>query len=496
MKPDAVPPPQSSRILIVDDEQGLRDFFIYELTALGYEVVAVGDGARALELARASRFDLVISDVRMPRMDGLELLKELKKACPETEVVMTTGYGTVDVAVEAMKLGAFDFLLKPVGTAQLTSLVRRAVETSELKSLLGIYESSLAQFRSAELDEILPLIASLSKRVLAADRTVILLLEDGRLRTAADSDPAADDVDFAALIAGGGAADRPALSQTLTAGTEVYGYLTAVRARNAEPFCARDVRHAAVFAAQAAQAVRNAEMFRRFFTTQQLLLQSEKLNTAGSLAAGIAHEINNPLTVILGSVELLRANPALAAKDKEDLETIAAQAVRCRDVVASLLDFARRREPRKENVELVALLESSLTLARFAVKFAPEVRCDWPAVSPRVNADPVQLKQVAVNLLRNAFQAIEGRENSHATLRVREADGRAIFSVEDNGAGIAQKDMERIFKPFFTTKEPGQGTGLGLYLCRLLIERNDGRISAANRPEGGAVFTVDLPALP
>src|SRR5258707_14335543 len=126
-----------------------------------------------MELASAQSFDLAISDVRMPRVDGLTLLKELKKACPATEVVITTGYGTIDTAVEAMKEGAFDFLLKPVGADQLASVVRRALETGELKSLVALYEASLTLFRSVDLDEVLSVITSLARRLLASDRPAV-----------------------------------------------------------------------------------------------------------------------------------------------------------------------------------------------------------------------------------------------------------------------------------------------------------------------------------
>lgn len=493
--------PTASRILVIDDEKGLRDFLLYELTELGYSADCATGGEEGLRKLESGGFGLVISDMRMPGMDGITLLERIKRTSPNVEVVLTTGYGTVETAVQAMKLGAFDFLLKPVETERLCAIVRRAFETGELKARVALYESSLTLFRSVDLAEVLPVIANLARRLLAADRAVILLKEEGGLlRPAADTAEATRGDGFCAQVASfcvdaNPADERVLLVQPLTAGGEVLGYLAAARTAPNEDFTAQDKRRAALFASQAAQAVRNAELFRRLHAAQNSLVQSEKLNAMGRVVAGIAHEINNPLTAIMGNSQLILDGARLGVDDRRDLEDVVEHARRCRDIVRNLLEFSGRREPKTETVELSALVESSLQLALYGWKEPAAIIRDFPENSPRVLADASQLKQVVVNLVRNALQAVEGRRGAEITVRIEARSGRARVQIDDRGDGFTAQSAGRLFEPFFTTKPPGKGTGLGLYLCRLLAERHGGTISAANREGGGASFVIELPVL-
>jgi signal transduction histidine kinase len=490
---------ETSRILVIDDEEGLRDFLTYELGALGYSVESAAGGEEGLRKLKAGGFGLVISDVRMPGMDGIALLDEIKRTAPRMEVVLTTGYGTVETAVEAMKRGAFDFLLKPVETDRLSAVVRRALDAGEHKALIALYESSLALFRSVELSEVLPVLVDLSRRLLYADRALILLKkEDGRLSTAADTAGAPSGDGFDALVAAacepGAAAALGLLVQPLTAGGEILGYLAAARTSPIESFTAQDQRHAALFALQAAQALHNAELFNRLQTTQNSLIQSEKLNAMGRVVAGIAHEINNPLAVIMGNAQMILDGGRLTGDDRTDAQGVVEHARRCRDIVRNLLEFAGGREQKKEALELVPLVDAAVTLALYGSEQAAIVRT-WPKESPRVIANAVQLKQVVVNLVRNASQAVEGGRSAEVAVRVESSFGRARIIVDDRGPGLTAQSEARLFEPFYTTKAPGKGTGLGLYLCRLLVERHGGSISAGNRPGGGASFVIELPVI-
>jgi signal transduction histidine kinase/DNA-binding response OmpR family regulator len=491
---------ETSRILVIDDEEGLRDFLTYELGALGYSVESASGGEEGLRKLKSGGFGLVISDVRMPGMDGLALLEEIRRTSPRMEVVLTTGHGTVETAVEAMKRGAFDFLLKPVETDRLTSVVRRALDAGEHKALIALYESSLALFRSVELAEVLPVVVDLSRRLLSADRTVILLIkEDGQLRVAVDTAGASCGDDFGTVVAAacepGATGSRGLLVQPLTAGGEVLGYLAAARTSPVESFTAHDQRHAALFASQAAQALRNAELFSRLQTTQNSLIRSEKLNAMGRVVAGIAHEINNPLAVIMGNAQMILGGGRLNGDDLIDLQGVVEHTRRCRDIVRNLLEFAGGREQKKETLELVTLVETSVGLALCGWSEPAAIVRDWPKESPRVLADAVQLKQIVVNLVRNALQAVEGRPGAEIAVRVQASSGRARIIVDDRGPGLTAQSEARLFEPFYTTKPPGKGTGLGLYLCRLLVERHGGSITAGNRPGGGASFVIELPMI-
>jgi len=227
---------------------------------------------------------------------------------------------------------------------------------------------------------------------------------------------------------------------------------------------------------------------------EQQIIQSERLAAMGQMIGGFAHELNNPLTAILGTAELLQEGGVSEAARKQ-VTVLHQQARRAAEIVQNLQYFARPPAPGRSQVDLNDLVQRTVHLQSYplrksniAVDFLPE------AGLPTVNADPNQLMQVFLNLLLNAEQAIrESREKG--TIRVR--TGRNPDSVwvifQDDGPGIMPENLPHIFDPFFTTKRPGRGTGLGLSICKTVLREHGGNIEAANAPGGGAVFTITLP---
>ncbi len=230
---------------------------------------------------------------------------------------------------------------------------------------------------------------------------------------------------------------------------------------------------------------------------RESLLRSEKLATVGRLAAGLAHEVGNPLGAIAGYAEVARSRlPAGAAPELADaVERIAAAAARIDRTVRELLDFARPAAPALLPIDLAAPLEAAMRLARVQARFrGVEVALELPPGLPRVRADEHQLSQVFLNLLLNAGDAVGG--TGRVAVRARAAGGAVEVEVEDGGPGIPAADLPRIFDPFFTTKEPGQGTGLGLAICHGILTAMGGEIAASSPPGRGARFTLRLPAAP
>src|ERR1700678_3710645 len=234
--------------------------------------------------------------------------------------------------------------------------------------------------------------------------------------------------------------------------------------------------------------------------TQEQLLQSEKRSAVGELTSGVAHEVNNPLTAILGYAQLLDGS-GLDAQSADYVRKLFKQAQRTHRVVQNLLSFARQRKPQKQEVDLRKVLEESLILREYDLKVNNvSLEREIPDDLPSVVADPHQLEQVFLNIINNALDAmVENSGSGVLKVRVFRKDAYVCAEFDDSGPGI--KDPSRIFDPFYTTKQVGKGTGLGLSICYGIVKEHGGEIVARNREEGGATIEVRLlasekPALP
>ena len=229
---------------------------------------------------------------------------------------------------------------------------------------------------------------------------------------------------------------------------------------------------------------------------EEQLVQAEKLAAMGQMLAGVAHELNNPLTAILGITEVLNERPGLGESAKRQLELTHRQARRAARIVQNLLEFSRPASPQKKSLDVNSLIERTLQLHEHslrrnsvAVDFHPQ-----PAL-PGVIGDGNQLIQVFLNLVSNAEQAIrEVRETGRIQIRLVQSNGRLAVTVQDDGVGIKPEALPRLFDPFYTTKRPGGGTGLGLSICMSIVREHGGTIEAEALPAGGSAFTVYLPA--
>jgi len=233
---------------------------------------------------------------------------------------------------------------------------------------------------------------------------------------------------------------------------------------------------------------------------EQQLVQTEKLAAMGQMMAGVAHELNNPLTAILGMSELLREK-AVGDEPHRQLELVHRQAKRAAKIVQSLLAFSRPAVPRKVPVQLAEVVARTLQLHEHSLR-SNQIRVEVQTVPsglrtaefPTVMGDPNQLMQVILNLTTNAEQAIR-EVRDHGTIRIRMgSEGNQVWiSVQDDGVGISKEALPRIFDPFFTTKRPGRGTGLGLSICMAIVREHGGHLEVQPSPGTGSTFTITLP---
>src|SRR5467141_2993966 len=228
---------------------------------------------------------------------------------------------------------------------------------------------------------------------------------------------------------------------------------------------------------------------------EEQLIQAEKLAAMGQMLAGVAHELNNPLTAIIGVTELLREREGTDDSTRRQLELTHRQARRAARIVQNLLEFSRPASPQKKPLDLNNLLERTLQLQEHSLR-RNNIKVDFHPQTdlPGVIGDANQLIQVFLNLVTNAEQAIrEVRDTGRIQIRTGRVGSQLTITVQDDGVGIRPEALPRIFDPFYTTKRPGGGTGLGLSICMSIIREHGGNIEAEVLPAGGSAFTIYLP---
>ncbi len=229
-------------------------------------------------------------------------------------------------------------------------------------------------------------------------------------------------------------------------------------------------------------------------TTQHQLIQSEKLSGIGEFVAGVAHELNNPLTSVMGFAELLQQTD-LPEQNRRYLDVIFKSAKRCQKIVQSLLSFARRHAPERKVVSLNEIVESAVEILQYQMRTSNiEVEQELDPNLPAVEVDSHQMQQVFLNIINNARQAMEAHQPAgRLRITTQLANGRVRASFQDNGPGISAENLNKIFNPFFTTKEVGKGTGLGLSLCYGIVSEHGGTITPHSKVGEGTTFVIELP---
>ena len=228
--------------------------------------------------------------------------------------------------------------------------------------------------------------------------------------------------------------------------------------------------------------------------TQIQLLQSEKMASLGKLAAGVAHQLNNPLGGITLFARLMLEEYTLEENAQKDLNRILKDAERCRDTVKELLEFARQTRHEMRPLDINRAIARTLFLLENQTLFQNiVVQRQLATEIPTVRGDTQQMNHMFMNIILNAAQAMEGHGTLTISTRLSDDGNRVVIEISDTGPGISENVLPHIFEPFFTTKEEGEGTGIGLSLVYGIVESHEGTIQAVNNSPGGTCFIIELP---
>ena len=230
--------------------------------------------------------------------------------------------------------------------------------------------------------------------------------------------------------------------------------------------------------------------------TKRKIMESERLAIVGQLAASVAHELNNPLQGVVTYSSLLLEKESCDEPSRENIEKIVAQANRCREIIRGLLDFSRQKKPVKTLASINTLLHGCISLVENQALFHNiTIVQNLDERLPMIVIDPSQIERVFLNLIINAAEAMNGSGKLSLTTRLGASGENMEIEVKDSGHGISDENMERIFNPFFTTKEVGHGVGLGLAISFGIVKEHNGEITVESEFGKGATFTISLPVI-
>jgi signal transduction histidine kinase len=501
-------------VLIVDDHVALADNLRELVLEMGegehdasagvraIEVTVTGSGGRALEAARLRGFDVAIVDVKLPDMSGVDLLPLLREAAPLGEVILITGFATIDAAIAALRGGAFAMMLKSFRPEELQTTVEQAL----LKVALRRDRDALERRYRALVDVADVIVVGLDEAGHGAlVNPKFLALTGASPELAAASElcerwiVSADRGRFREAVASVAAGRGPSELEASLMAPVVVGGVGGVGAREA----ARIIRWHLSAEAEGHGAGPGLVFGIGVDVTDRRALErraanAEALSTMGTLALGLAHEIRNPLnaavlqlTMLARGIERHVADEAQRGSMRDRAQIVMSEIKRLGRLLTEFLDLARPRGLARESLPLDDLLDAVVELhAEEAAQRGIAIRRASPARRISIVGDREKLRQVFVNLLVNAMEATP--DGGEVELVARVEGARVIVEIRDTGQGIAEDDLPRLFDPFFTTK-PG-GTGLGLSIVRKILEQHGGTISLRSRVGMGTTTVVELPA--
>ncbi len=520
---------QSEHVLIVDDEIDVLELCERILRVKGYQVTKAHNGYQAIELATQTRFDLLLTDIKMPGMSGLDIARALKRNDPGVVCIAMTGYGTIDMVLDAIKLGIDEFILKPFTPEELSLTVLKATEKERLRkenfrlrSLIPLFELNKTLMGTVEVEKVLQRLIEISqeetKSVVAGlytfeqndivahqncaspddlstteemgcDILAKLVLQTGEqihLTQASTNQEflnILEQLNLQALIA------TPIKSKESNLGALILG-------RTSNSFASGDDEFLSVLASQAGIALENARLFGEIQTAYEELqkldhMKREFINIA-------AHELRTPLTILMGYASVLEEESEGASQDFAT--SIMRNGMRLRALIEDMLNLNYLESGiavlAQDHLQLNEVVGDIIKdMALLAEKKQLEISIDIPPDFPTITVDRQKFDLIVMNLFHNAIKFTPA--GGQVSLKARPSGDYVTISVSDTGIGIAHNQLNRVFDRFYQvesslTREHG-GIGLGLAIARGMVDVCGGEITVESNKGEGTTFTFTLP---
>jgi two-component system, NtrC family, sensor kinase len=494
-----------TKILVVDDEESIRNLMRMTLEMDGYQVLTAEDGPTAIDVFDKESPEVTLLDVRMPGMDGTEVLSRIKTRNQDAEVIIITGHGDMDMAVECLRKEASNFLTKPVSEEILSFALKRCLERLALKKKIKQYTRNLETLvREANVE--LERAYQFRENIIESCPDAIVCIRKGGdiilFNSAAEKllgyrkDEVIGKMSIVKIYPPGAAKQ---VMRDLR--SDDFGGRGIVQKREAVLVDKRGeeipVYISAAILYDEGRETGSVGIFTDLRDRKQLekqLIRSEKLSSLGKLSAGIAHEINQPLTGVLTFAHLLLRRFKDDEKVRKDLEIIVRETTRIRGIVQGILDFARETPMQKTSRRIHDVLDQTLEIIVHQQRFfGIELKKEYDEAVPEVVVDSNLMEQVFINIILNALDAMHGAGT--LTVRTRPAHKSVEIDLADTGSGMREEILDKIFDPFFTTKDSteGMGMGLGLAISYGIVKNHSGDIVVTSKLGEGTTFTIRLP---
>ncbi|MDP8218445.1 MAG: response regulator [Candidatus Theseobacter exili] len=506
---------KKSVVLTIDDEKEIRESFRNFLEDYNYTVLEAGNGRIGIQMIEDEKPDLVLVDLRMPGINGLDILKWAKENSPDTPIIVVSGTGIISDAIEALHLGACDYLIKPIeDLVVLQYAIDKSLERTRLIRENTAYQKHLEseiKRRTQELYE-----SEKNYRLLIENQTDMIVKFDteGRLifvspsycKTFGKTQGELIGSKFPPFIP---KEDRKKADKAISK-TFKPPYTSRMEARTMtkEGLKWQAWINTAVLNEnkEVIGIVASGRDINDRKTAEEILQHAQKLDSIGKLAGGVAHDFNNLLMPILGYTEMLLYEISSSDPRREDLKEIQKAALRSKDLIRQLLAFSRKQVLEMKSVNLGNVVNGIENMLKRTIRNNINLTINIPSSLDNIEADISQIEQVLLNLAINAQDAMPSGGDIIITASNISFDNESIkrspelkpgphviLEVSDTGVGMNAETLKHLFEPFFTTKKIGEGTGLGLSTVHGIIKQHNGSITVDSNPKKGTTFKIFFP---